>query len=388
MKYVKVVPGKIFGNASRDKREIQVILELGYEVTIISSDREIPSGFERCSFVPDGFHKYEGLPFLKRWACIIGDWKTLISIIKREKADYISGHDILALGLAYCASRKSKKKQILIYDSHELEMGRNSNRSNFKRAIIMRVERYLSRKSDIIIIPCESAAEILQTTYRLKEKPLTIRSTPNKWNFTLEEARNNRIMIRKQLGFPLDAFIICYHGNIVRDRGIENMLKTIAKNDNVFGLVLGNALKEGYRQSIIELAYKLNIMNRVIFHEAVPFEQLWKYLVSVDVGIVMIQPTCQSYYLALPNKLFENIQALNPIIASNLPELRRHVAGYDIGMLVDYNDDSGLDNAVEIMRTDAQIINRFKNNLLIAKEELCWEKEKNKLNDAVKKAYD
>ena len=47
-------------------------------------------------------------------------------------------------------------------------------------------------------------------------------------------------------------------------------------------------------------------------------------------------------------------------------------------------DDRNIKKAFEKMRTDKDLYNCFKKNLLKAKEELCWENEKQKLFDAYK----
>ena len=87
----------------------------------------------------------------------------------------------------------------------------------------------------------------------------------------------------------------------------------------------------------------------------------------------------------LPNKFFENIQSLTPVIVSNFPEVSKIVDEYNIGIKVDPNSIAEIIEAIEKMRYDKILYATFKSNLKKAKEELCWEKEKKVLEQAYEK---
>lgn len=112
---------------------------------------------------------------------------------------------------------------------------------------------------------------------------------------------------------------------------------------------------------------------------AVEYTELWKYVGAVDVGMVTIPNACQSYFYALPNKLFENVQGLTPVIGSDFPEIKKIVEAYKVGMVCNPDDLSQINECIEIMRNDKQKYEEYKRNLEKAKQELCWEREKDKL---------
>ncbi|MBS4025867.1 MAG: group 1 glycosyl transferase, partial [Clostridia bacterium] len=88
------------------------------------------------------------------------------------------------------------------------------------------------------------------------------------------------------------------------------------------------------------------------------------------------------YYYMLPNKFFENIQSLTPIIGSDFPEIRRIIKGYNIGLCVNPERIDEIANAIEEMRKNREMYSWFKRNLKYAKDELCWENERNVLEEA------
>lgn len=89
-----------------------------------------------------------------------------------------------------------------------------------------------------------------------------------------------------------------------------------------------------------------------------------------------------SYYLMLPNKFFENIQSGTPVLASHYPEMIKLIRRYQIGLLADPLSIPAINEQIEIVRTSHEIYNSMKNNVAVAKQSLCWEKEKQILLDA------
>ena len=51
-----------------------------------------------------------------------------------------------------------------------------------------------------------------------------------------------------------------------------------------------------------------------------------RHTAEADVGVSLLQDTCENHRLALPNKVFEYLAAGVPLVVSDLPELRRLVA--------------------------------------------------------------
>ena len=78
------------------------------------------------------------------------------------------------------------------------------------------------------------------------------------------------------------------------------------------------------------LAEQLGLGPRVHFRAPVPLAELLSYSAQADVGVTLLEDTCENHRLALPNKAFEYIAAGLPVVASELPELRRLVDSYGV----------------------------------------------------------
>ena len=62
-----------------------------------------------------------------------------------------------------------------------------------------------------------------------------------------------------------------------------------------------------------------------------PLPELLANTAEADVGVTLLQDTCENHRLALPNKLFEYIAAGVPVVASALPETQRLIESRGIG---------------------------------------------------------
>ena len=169
-------------------------------------------------------------------------------------------------------------------------------------------------------------------------------------------------------------------------RGIEQVLNLVAMNPNICAVVLGDG-KESYYKKLLLLVEQQKIEGRVLFIPAVPNRELWKYISAVDLGMVLISNGAESrsYYLSLPNKLFENIQSMTPVICSNYPAMQSLVKQYCIGVSCDPENLAEINECVERMRNNKEFYEFCKRNLKIAKRELYWEKEKSILINALLK---
>lgn len=169
----------------------------------------------------------------------------------------------------------------------------------------------------------------------------------------------------------------------MRGRGIETLLRVTAVNPNIGTVILGNG-EEGYLRELMQLAEELQVRHRILFKPAVPLDELWKYVGAADVGMILSPAITKNHFYSLPNKFFENIQSLTPIICPNYPAMQPIVEQYGIGLAIDISQDSEIDKAMERMRTDSDFYRKCETNLKIAKEKLCWQKEMVVLQKAYK----
>ena len=177
-----------------------------------------------------------------------------------------------------------------------------------------------------------------------------------------------------------------YHGSVTKERGIERLIKILTYDDSYHLFILGNAGEETYRNSLKQYADRLGVAKRVLFHDAVPHQILWRYIGASDLSVMLLSGQSKSYYYGLPNKLFESIQAGVPFLSSDFPEFKRIIEGYHVGLTCNPENEMEIKKSLKKI-FDEKAMKDFKNNTLIASNELCWEKEKEQLEKAYKALF-
>ena len=94
---------------------------------------------------------------------------------------------------------------------------------------------------------------------------------------------------------------------------------------------------------------------------------------------MLTQPVNLNNLYSVTNKVFENMQAGLPAILSDVPEHRYLVSKYGIGLIVDNVSPTDVAQAIMKLRDDKNLYEEIRNNVSIAAQELCWEKEGMKL---------
>ena len=271
----------------------------------------------------------------------------------------------------------------MVYDAHEFEAGRNTagKRGRLKQWFILHLERFLMRKTAFNMMVNDTIAEEVKKMHHLREKPLVVRNIPAEWDPKEEICREQRIAFCHELQLPEDTFLLMYHGVLTNGRGIENVVRAIAGLEKVAVILLGYG-ESSYVATIKSLIKSLGVEKKVLFHSAVPQGELWQFIGAADAGMVLIENVCLSYYYSLPNKLFENIQSLTPVIGSNFPEISQIIDSYEIGLCCNPSDPREIATTIEAMRTDKDKYAFYKKRLGAAKKELSWENEKIRLQNA------
>ena len=388
IKRIVKVNSNEFKNSSRDERELNVYKELGASVLVVakgSQERhkqiDTVNGFEVMRL---GTRPLKHVPNIFNQILSIFIWAR---IIRGLKADVLSGRDLEGLLIAYISSLHVSKKNTpkIVYDSHEFEMGRNRVlNSKLKTFLVKKLESFLISKCCVSIFVSESIEKKVVETYHLNVPTIVVRNIPPKWDLLSEKV----VEKKKELNdfFRRDYFIIMYHGALLPYRGIERMLEAASRFHDVACVLLG-MVNEKYLEDIRNRIAALNMKERVYYHDAVSLDELKYYIAATNVGMVTIEPSTLSYYYSLPNKLFENIQSLTPVIVSDFPDMAELINRYQIGLCVNPLSEDDIEAAIKTMKDNKQFYNVMKENMVRARNELCWEVEKKKLIEAYHRFY-
>ena len=269
------------------------------------------------------------------------------------------------------------KRTPLVYDSHEYFTGvpELTGRPRIQK-IWKKIEQSIFPRLDSVITVNESIATLYFQEYGVR--PFVVRNVP-----LLKNDKNPAS--RDDLNLPENQHIIILQGaGINIDRGAEEAVMAMQYLENALLLVIGSGDVFPMLQALIN---QHQLMEKVRLIPRLPMDILEKYTRCADVGLSLDKDTSINYKFSLPNKLFDYIQAEIPVLASDLPEVRRIVEEYNIGIIAQHHDPVHIADCLQKMLVDKNRRAMWKENLKIAARELCWENEESVLREVYAKYY-
>jgi glycosyltransferase involved in cell wall biosynthesis len=227
----------------------------------------------------------------------------------RSDIRVINAHTVAVLPVCYLLSRRLGAK--LIYDTHELET-EVSTSTGMQRWIFKVIERSLIARCDAVFVTSQGYADWYQRRYR-GVRPMVIR------NISDIDASGRSVDLRTRLSVPADKRLFVFVGAIGAGRHIRAILEAFAApevNDHI--VFLGGG---GNMESLVS-DYCTHYPN-IYRLPPVPPTEVVHYIAGCDVGLCLIEPSCLSYKLTLPNKAFEYAQAGLPFFFTDMPEIDR-----------------------------------------------------------------
>ncbi len=279
------------------------------------------------------------------------------------KCDVILSNDLDTLPACSIIARIRKKK--LIYDSHELfpELPELVNRPLIRK-IWLCIEKTFIPGIDSRFTVCDSIAKFYEDKYHVHFE--TIR------NLSYFRSAGELAGITGNS----DTRVIIYQGALNLGRGLELAIHSMVYIDSAILWIIGDG---NCRENLIQLAARLGLNEKVKFLGRIPADVLWRYTAKADVGISLEEDLGLNYRYSLPNKLFDYIQARIPVIISDLPEMSAIVRNYRVGRILAERNPQKLAELINSVLTTVTVDSEFRKNIEHAANELCWEKEEEKL---------
>jgi glycosyltransferase involved in cell wall biosynthesis len=166
-------------------------------------------------------------------------------------------------------------------------------------------------------------------------------------------------------------FRLVHHGAAQANRNLEAIIEGCGavKDKCELHLYLVEDEKDRrYYQKIIKLASNFE---NIFLHKPVPLTKVVGELNQYDLGVYMLKPVDKQTAFALPNKIFEFIQARLGVVVSDLPAMKDVVNEYDLGRVAKGYDAGTLSSVLEELTIDD--IMRFKKNSDAAALHYCAE---------------
>jgi glycosyltransferase involved in cell wall biosynthesis len=257
------------------------------------------------------------------------EWRNRLVRRAREiQPSTIFCHSVPPLRTAVEAMHKTGAA--LLYDAHELETERIDLKGAQKRLFAYLERRFLSHCGAVICVS-DSIADWYAQHYRIS-RPAVVRNIPDVRTQT--EATGSKLL-RQHFGISDNELVFIYSGALVGGRRIEQLVRVFRRVRRDRHLVL---MGFGPLQRLAQDASAAQA--NIHFLPAVPTKQVLQYASSADVGIAGVENACLSYYLSLPNKIFEYLLAGIPALVPDFPEMRRLVHTHGCGWVVPDGDEN------------------------------------------------
>ena len=364
--FVSVINDLVTDN--RVNKTCMALIECGYDVTLVgrklSNSLPIPNWSFKTIRLKMIFKKGPAFYFFFNFRLFF------VGLI--NKTDLFYANDLDTLAPMFLLSKLKKKP--LIYDSHELfcEVP-ELKASRIKKAIWQKLEGYIIPKLKTCITVNDSIAKIYEAKYNV---PFYIIRNISDFDQTFIPKS------RVQLSLPEDKKIILLQGaGINVDRGVEELIDAMEFVQNAVLYIIGSGdVWENLKQKVL---FNKNIQNKVVLINKLPKSELINYTFNADLGLSIDKNTNLNYLYSLPNKIFDYIQAEIPILASRLPEIENIILHYKIGDFIDDHNPKTIANKLNEMLYSQQL-SSHKKYLAIAKKEITWKSEKEKLLTIIK----
>ena len=360
---LKKIIVSVTNDISTDQRVEKVcntLLNAGYEILLIGKQNENSKPLER------NYSTKRISVFFKKGILFYAEFNLkLFFILLFTKKNMLLANDLDTLLPNYLVSLLQRKK--IVYDSHELfpEIPELVNRP-FAKKFWTVLEKTILPKLKNTYTVCNSIAAFYNDKYATDFK--TIINLPTK-----------KEIVKTTFPFNYtDEKIILYQGAINVGRGLELMIETMSFLENCIFVIIGDG---DIFESLKEKAITKNLTHKVYFLGRKNPKELHKITPLANLGISIEEDLGLNYRFALPNKIFDYIQANVPILVSDLPEMKSVVLNYKVGEIVTNRDPKKLADQIEnLLKKDFTI------TLEKAKKSLIWEHQEELLLSIFKEA--
>jgi len=257
----------------------------------------------------------------------------------------------------------------VIYDAHELWPDRNQRTE--PRWWLLLCEALFVRIADRVTTTSPGHAAVIARRYRVRP-PQVIRNIPERLS-----------------PLPADPTrepgVIAYAGAVTTNRGLEQAIRSLPSVPPGIRLRAIGPVRAEYRARLVALARQLGVEARVEFAAPVPPDRVVGAIAFAELGLALIQPSCLSYALSLPNKVFEYVAAGLPILATDLPVLGPFVRDHGLGLLANPDDAEDLACKLEKL-VQPETNHSYRTAVRRVRRELDWERESRALIAAYREA--
>ncbi len=275
-----------------------------------------------------------------------------------SRFDVLLSNDLDTLTANFIAAKLKQKS--LVYDSHEYftEVPELIHRPRVQK-FWERLERKMVPKIKHAYTVCYSIAEIYTKKYGVPFKVVRNIPVSQKIKNPSEKEKSPQK-------------IILYQGAVNMGRGLKQAILAMHFIEGATLVIAGDG---DIKKELELLAETEKLGNKVEFTGRLPLEELSKLTPKADLGLSIEEDLGLNYRFALPNKLFDYIQARVPVLVTNLPEMAAIVNQYKIGEITASLEPEILAKHIKFALSETENRKMWIKNLEVAAKELTWENE-------------
>lgn len=281
----------------------------------------------------------------------------LLRIGWRFKVTIIHCHEIWPLFAAWMLSRS---RSALIYDSWE--SAPNLYPGGFRKALVIRLEKWLIRKVDKVITVGE----------RLKRELLSagakqVEIVGNWKQLSAFEASPEKVSeVKSRLNLIPDQLVILYIGFLFPHREILPLLEAVKQSPDVVLLIGGRGDLEN------EVIDASKTSSNIIWLGWVQQEEVPVYTAIADVIYCCLDPNVSATYYAMPNKIFEAFAGGKVMLArKDVGEFGEVLENTQTGYLINNVQPDTLLEAFERLKKP-DLMHQLQQNILKVRDQYDW----------------
>jgi len=354
---------------ARVYREAKALTDAGATVTVVS----MTTGPQRKEYVQDGI-RIVALPLDVAGRKGIGPFfRSLFHELRVRPADVIHAHNVHTLPFCWWAAKRKGAR--LVYDSHELFTGLQLAEPTFRERVKQYLEHVTERlfihRADGVITVSRSYSEIIGRTYGI-ERPTVVQNVS-----PLQPLQRKTGLIRRRLGLGEERMVVIYQGGYhLVTRALDKLVLAARELPDHYAVVFVGFAVRNEDQLLQDLVRREGLTDKVFFLPPVPHNELLLYTMDADIGVIPFIDNCPAMHYCTPNKIYEYLMAGIPVVATDLPELRRVIERWDVGTLCDPTDPSLLAQAIRELADDpTELESRKQRARRAAEEEYNWQLE-------------
>lgn len=278
------------------------------------------------------------------------------------KADVYCGHGVQTLPAIHILSQINGG--ISMCDVIEVpDFSKRAVKSSWQPTTLNTIDAasdgYLRQTSQLITVGWELRKLLL-------DKNKNIGVLPNYRNYSKPNQSNQ---LRQQFNISKNDKIVICISTIASS--FEIVLEAMQRlPEDIHLVTLGKFAPASYETSVLSLAKKLNISDRVHFSPPVDYSELTSIASEADLGLIVLDPSIVNNKISLPNRVFDYMAAQLPVLSPNVKDISKIICNNEFGKTIGRNTAKNWADAIlEIL----PLTDEMSKNAAKAHEKLCWE---------------